>query len=262
MSHGAAVSLRGVCHCLVGTLCCLSVVFLLLPWSHGHGQQQDGVSSVLLSLQYHAVLLSPCSCVSPQVLRYVADQGETFCLRCAWNCLKDLKEHCHVNRMKAGDMGEESPVKNEMALLCPKRSHCRIRSSDCKLVFDEPVYCQLTHSPVWHTCTSMWETRSRSTISNQAKISVKSSLFISAVMTKLHTPPTDKGEIAQLVNEIPPIIYPESSTGKASLGTHWLNISGSQSFNAVTTLHFQRYIYTPNIGCYQPIVFGYVLDFL
>ena len=63
------MSLRGVCHCLVGTLCCLSVVLLLLPWSHGHGQQQDGVFSVLLSLQHHAVLLSPCSCVSPQVLQ-------------------------------------------------------------------------------------------------------------------------------------------------------------------------------------------------
>ena len=31
-------------------------------------------------------------------------------------------------------MGEESPVKNEMALLCPKHSHCAVRSSDSKLV--------------------------------------------------------------------------------------------------------------------------------
>ena len=45
-------------------LCCLSVVLLLLPWSHGHGQQQDWVFSVLLSLQHHTVLLSPCSCIA------------------------------------------------------------------------------------------------------------------------------------------------------------------------------------------------------
>ncbi|XP_040510628.1 olfactory receptor 14A16-like, partial [Gallus gallus] len=50
-------------------------------------------------------------CVSPQVLRYVADQGETLCLRCAWNCLKGLEEHCRDNRLKAGDLGEEIPVK-------------------------------------------------------------------------------------------------------------------------------------------------------
>ena len=135
-------------------LCCLSVVLLLLPWSHGHGQQQDGVFSVLLSLQHHAVLLSPCSCVSPQVLRYVADQGETLFLRCAWNCLKALEEHCHVNRWKAVDLGEENLVKNEMALLCSQCSHCAVRCSDCKLVFDGPVYCQLTHSPGWYSCTS------------------------------------------------------------------------------------------------------------
>ena len=83
---------------------------------------------------------SPCSCVSPQVLRYVADQGETLCLRCAWNWLKCLEEHCHVNRMKAGDLGEEIFMKNEMALLCPKHSDCAIRGSDCKLVFDGLVY--------------------------------------------------------------------------------------------------------------------------
>ena len=124
-------------------------------WSHGHGQQQDGVFSVLLSLQHHAVLLSPCSCVSPQVLSYIADQAETFCLRCAWNCLKGLEEHCHVNRLKSGDLGEESPVKNEMALLCSQCSHCAVRSPYCKLVFDGFVYCLLTHSPGWHTCTSM-----------------------------------------------------------------------------------------------------------
>ena len=159
--------------------CCFSVV---LSWSHGHGQQQDRVSSVLLSLQHHTVLLSPCSCVSPQVLRYVADQWETFCLRCAWNCLKGLEGHCHVHRWKAGDLGEESPVRNEMALLCPKHSDCAIRGSDCKLVFDGLVYGQLTLSPRWHTCKSMWETHSRSTVSNQAKISVKRSLFISAIM--------------------------------------------------------------------------------
>ena len=140
-------------------LFCLSVVLLLLPWSHGHGQQQDGVFSVLLSLQHHIVVLSPCSCVSPQVLRYVADQGETLCLRCAWNCLRALEEHCHVNRWKAGYLGEESPVKNEMALLCSQCSHCAVRSSDCKLVFDGLVYCQLTHSPGWHTCTSRSQRR-------------------------------------------------------------------------------------------------------
>ena len=125
-------------------LFCLSVVLLLLPWSHGHGQQQDGVFSVLLSLQHHAVLLSPCRCVSPQVLCYVADHGETLCLRCAWNCLKGLEEHCHVNRLKAGDM-EENLVKNEMAFLCSQCSHCAGRSSDCKLVFmDSCIACSLT----------------------------------------------------------------------------------------------------------------------
>uniref|UniRef100_A0A8V0X6Y9 Uncharacterized protein n=1 Tax=Gallus gallus TaxID=9031 RepID=A0A8V0X6Y9_CHICK len=30
-----------------------------------------------------------------------------------------------------------------------------LRGSDCKLVFDGLVYGQLTHSPGWHTCTSM-----------------------------------------------------------------------------------------------------------
>ena len=78
----------------------------------------------------------------------------TLCLRCAWNCLKGLEGHCRDNRQKTGDLGEESPVKNEMALLHPKRSHCAVRSSDCKLVFDGLVYGQLTHSPGWHICTS------------------------------------------------------------------------------------------------------------
>ena len=88
---------------------------------------------------------SPCSCVSPQVLRYVADQGETLCLKCAWNCLKGLEGHCHVNRMKAGDLGEENLVKNEMALLCSQCSHCAGRSSDCKLFFmDSCIACSLT----------------------------------------------------------------------------------------------------------------------
>ena len=50
---------------------------------------------------------------------------------------------------------EENPVKNEMALLCSQCSHCAVRSSYCKLVFDGFVYCLLTHSPGWHTCTSM-----------------------------------------------------------------------------------------------------------
>ena len=86
--------------------CCLWVVLLLL-WSHSHRQQQDGVFSELLSLHHHTVLLSPCSCVSPQVLCYTADQWETLYLLCAWNCLKGLEEHCHANRLKAGDVGEE-----------------------------------------------------------------------------------------------------------------------------------------------------------
>lgn len=42
-----------------------------------------------------------------------------------------------------------------------------------------------------------------------------------------HTPPTDKGEIAQLVSKIHSVIYPGSNAGYTSPGTHWLSISGS-----------------------------------
>ena len=153
MSHGAAMSLRNVCHCLVGTLWPFSCAAAFLeprPWAAaGRGL----FSAALFAAPRCSP--SPCSCVSPQVLRYVADQGETLFLRCAWNCLRGLEGHCHVHRQKAGDLGEENLVRNEMALLCPKHSDCAIRGSDCKLVFDGPVYGQLTLSPGWHTCTSM-----------------------------------------------------------------------------------------------------------
>ena len=83
------------------------------------------------------------------------------------------------------------------------------------------------------------------------------------------TPLTDKGENVQLVSKIHPVTYPGSNAGKASPGTHWLSVSGSQSSDAVATLHFHRYVYTsiamvtpPYNVCYQPFVFGNVLDFL
>ena len=48
----------------------------------------------------------------------------------------------------------------------------------------------------------------------------------------------------QPVGEIHSVMHPGSDAGKASPGTHWLSISGSQSSDAVATLHFHRYGYT------------------
>ena len=125
-------------------LCCLGAV-LLLPWSHGHGQQQDVVFSVLLSLHHHAVLLSPCTCDSPQLLRYVADQQKTLCLQCAWSCPKGLGRALPCQQAEGcRPGGGGNPMENETALLCPKCSRCAVGSSDCKLDCDGVVYCQLT----------------------------------------------------------------------------------------------------------------------
>ena len=52
------------------------------------------------------------------------------------------------------------------------------------------------------------------------------------------TPPTAKAEIAHLISEIHSVFSPGSNTGKASPGTHWLSISGSQWSEAVAPLCF------------------------
>ena len=65
--------------------------------------------------------------------------------------------------------------------------------------------------------------------------------------------PTDQGDIMQPVGEIHSVMHPGSDAGKASPGTHWLSISGSQSSDAVAILHFQSSITLPYKVCYQPI---------
>ena len=71
-------------------------------------------------------------------------------------------------------------------------------------------------------------------------------------MTKLHTAPTDKGEIAQLVSEIHPIIYPGSNAGEASPGTHWLSVSVSQPSYAGATWHFHT------VSVTNPLFLGFL----
>ena len=51
-------------------------------------------------------------------------------------------------------------------------------------------------------------------------------------------PPTDQGEIMQPGGEIHSVMHTGSDAGKASPGTHWLSISGSQWSEAVAPLCF------------------------
>ena len=47
--------------------------------------------------------------------------------------------------------------------------------------------------------------------------------------------PTDQGDIMQPVGEIHSVMHPGSDAGKASPGTHWLSLSGSQPSQAGVT---------------------------
>ena len=70
-------------HCPLGSASAAFGSGLLLPWSHGHGQQQDVAFSLLRSFGFHIVHLCSCmllhlyiSCISMTVLLSV--HGDLF----------------------------------------------------------------------------------------------------------------------------------------------------------------------------------------